>query len=424
MTEIIKIFLVFPVFLIFLLMPLSIFNKNNNQLNLNNLSLNLIINLNILLIFSFTSIPINSYQVIFLISYASIFLIKIFKLKSIHTDDKTFFILLIFSFILFSIVIISNLNLGWDAKYFYYIKSLFFVEELNLSDLNSFEHNKWHPHLGSYIWAFFWKLPFFNIEYYGRLFYLFIFFFSLLYVVFSSLNNNYIKTIFFLIITIITFNYERFSGLQEILIFSLLLIASHKVFTLNFKTRLIDILTIFLILNLIIWIKSEGIVYVFILISMLLINKDLNLKERIFIIIGALLIFSLKSLIYLYLNYNLNAQPYNLNFILTINFEDILFRLKNIIIYSAYYSLKNIFFFLGIVVLIILNLQKNTKFKIRTFNAYFILNSFFIIFAYLFREMEIIYALKTTMERIIFTSSAVYIHLLILYINSYFKIKE
>ena len=157
---------------------------------------------------------------------------------------------------------------------------------------------------------------------------------------------------------------------------------------------------------------------------MLLINKDLNLKERIFIIIGALLIFSLKSLIYLYLNYNLNAQPYNLNFILTINFEDILFRLKNIIIYSAYYSLKNIFFFLGIVVLIILNLQKNTKFKIRTFNAYFILNSFFIIFAYLFREMEIIYALKTTMERIIFTSSAVYIHLLILYINSYFKIKE
>ena len=133
---------------------------------------------------------------------------------------------------------------------------------------------------------------------------------------------------------------------------------------------------------------------------------------------------SFKIIIYSYLDYNLNTQPYNLNFILSLKLDDILFRLKNIIIYSAYYSLKNIFFFLGIIILIILNFKKKIKFEITTFNIYFLLNSFFIVFAYLLRDMEIIYALKTTMERIIFTSSAIYIHLFILYVTNYFKINK
>ena len=65
---------------------------------------------------------------------------------------------------------------------------------------------------------------------------------------------------------------------------------------------------------------------------------------------------------------------------------------------------------------------KNHQININNFVIFFILNILFIIFAYTFRDMEIIYSLKTTLERIIFTSSAFYIYLVILYINQKFKI--
>ena len=64
---------------------------------------------------------------------------------------------------------------------------------------------------------------------------------------------------------------------------------------------------------------------------------------------------------------------------------------------------------------------KNHQINISNFVIFFILNILFIIFAYTFRDMEIIYSLKTTLERIIFTSSAFYIYLVI-YINQKFKI--
>ena len=42
----------------------------------------------------------------------------------------------------------------------------------------------------------------------------------------------------------------------------------------------------------------------------------------------------------------------------------------------------------------------------------------FIISAYLFRDMEIEYSIRTTMERIIFTSSGFYVFLIINYFKS------
>ena len=50
----------------------------------------------------------------------------------------------------------------------------------------------------------------------------------------------------------------------------------------------------------------------------------------------------------------------------------------------------------------------------------FILNIGFIISAYMFREMEIVYSLRTTMDRIIFTSSGMYVF----YLINFFKSKN
>ena len=46
-------------------------------------------------------------------------------------------------------------------------------------------------------------------------------------------------------------------------------------------------------------------------------------------------------------------------------------------------------------------------------NYYFIFSIMFIFVAYLFRDMEVEYAVRTTMERIIFTSSGFYVFLVV-----------
>ena len=86
--------------------------------------------------------------------------------------------------------------------------------------------------------------------------------------------------------------------------------------------------------------------------------------------------------------------------------------------YLAYYILNNIFFISGILILLILNFQKKNDTYIRIINLYFILNIMFIISAYLFRDMEIEYSIRTTMERIVFTSSGFYVFLIINYFKS------
>ena len=53
MTEILKILIIYPIFLIFIFVPFPVFNKINNKINLDLLTVNLIINCNILLFFTF-----------------------------------------------------------------------------------------------------------------------------------------------------------------------------------------------------------------------------------------------------------------------------------------------------------------------------------------------------------------------------------
>ena len=73
---------------------------------------------------------------------------------------------------------------------------------------------------------FFWKLPFISAEYFGRLFYVFIFCFSILNILFSCIKKYNFRLFIFLSTLILIYRYELFSGLQEILIFSLLVVSS------------------------------------------------------------------------------------------------------------------------------------------------------------------------------------------------------
>ena len=317
----------------------------------------------------------------------------------------------------------SNLNLGWDAKYFYYIKSLFFVEGLGLSELGSFEHNKWHPHFGSYLWAFFWSLPFIEIEYFGRLSYLFIFCFSIFFVT-NFDSKNYLPNLLYIALLIILFKYERFSGLQEILIFSFLATSSKILYQLNFKKNLMDLAILVLIANLLIWIKAEGIAFGLIIILIILFNKKIYFREKTIIFLSFLFLIVLKYYVYSYYEFEANAQPYNFKEFVLFSFENIYYRLEKILIYLVYYSLKNPIFLIGIILVFLLNFYKKNKILLRNFNLYFIFNTIFIFSAYLFRDLEIVYSLKTTLERIVFTSSGFYVYLVILFINKIFEINK
>ena len=70
---------------------------------------------------------------------------------------------------------------------------------------------------------------------------------------------------------------------------------------------------------------------------------------------------------------------------------------------------------------ILLNLLKDDEILIRNFNIYFILNTSFIYSAYLIRDIEVVYSLRTTLERVIFTSSGFYVYLIIIFVNKKFE---
>ena len=48
---------------------------------------------------------------------------------------------------------------------------------------------------------------------------------------------------------------------------------------------------------------------------------------------------------------------------------------------------------------------------------FFLLNLCFIFSAYILRDQEIIYSLKTTMDRVVFTSSGFYLFFIVLYLK-------
>ena len=357
MIEISQILLSFILFSLTITVPVNIFNYkmfvNKKFFNLDIASFNLILNCNILLLMSILPISLRLYNSLFIFSYLIIFIyiyfIKNFKfnlLKNFIQFISIFFII----FFIISTNVASELNLGWDAKYFYYIKALFFVEGQNFYDLNKFE-NIYHPHLGSFLWAFYWELLPNKLEYMGRLFYVFIACFSIFYVCHKDLKYSLMSNIIFVSLMFLFYKYERFSGLQEILIFSFLVITSKfyaKILNINNKYFIIFSI---LLCNLLIWTKVEGMVYAIIMIMLLNLNNKIFFKEKIYINLSFLFIFFLKYLIYKISNnvmLDTAGSPYFINYFLDLNYQFIIYKLKFIMPYLAYYILNNIFYFVKI----------------------------------------------------------------------------
>jgi len=426
MIELLQIILIFFIFCLTITVPINVFNSKlfakKNRFNLDIASFNLLLNCNVLLLLSIIPVALSSYNFIYILICLLIFiytyLYKNFELEKYKTGFEALLILFIIFFII-SVSVATELKFGWDAKYFYYIKALFFVEDQILYDIKRFIFGTWHPHLGSYYWAFFWNLMSVQSEYFGRLFYVFVLIFSLFYLCHDGLKDKFRNTIIFILLILLFYNYERFSGLQEILIFSYLAILSKYFSKLKILEKKYFIFFIILGCNLIIWLKVEGIIYSSILILLLNFTKQIPNKHKIHSSIFFICLVIFKIIIYQFFNEKTNflveasGHPYYLEYIYNLNIDLILNKLKFIIPYLVYYSLNNVFFISGILILIMLNFKKNSDDYIKIINSYFILNIIFIFTAYIFRDMEVEYSIKSTMERVVFTSSGFFVFLVI-----------
>ncbi len=422
MIEIVDIILLFFIFLLFISGPISAYSQNILSLKIDkniNLYFNLLINLNLLLYISILPLKLSNY-IYFFYFILLIFFIKNYLTRfEINNLAKNFYYLIIFfiTYFIISIDISAQLNLSWDAKWFWYIKSLYFYQDNTFNELVNYTYNDFHPHFGSYIWAFFRKLSINQYEYFGRLFYLFLYLGSLLLISRNIFKDKFYNLLIFIVLVVFNYKYYYFSGLQEVLIFSLLIIISKLILDYLKNKNFLYLLCIALSINLILWTKSEGIAYFFITILCINLIQKLNFDHRIKFNIIAIGFFVLKIFVFKIFDTNLNNQPYYIEYLLSLDLNILLNKLLNISIYLFYYGITNIIFILFPIILLFnyRNIIKDQFIRINLF--FFILNLLFIYFAYILRDMEVVYSLKTTIDRLIFSSSGFYI----LFILNYFK---
>ena len=396
------------------------YGKKNSYLDF--YILNIFIILNLILLISLLNFNIQ-FTIIILLIYFFLVNILNFNLKIISQSVYSLLALIIIFYIL-STYIVANPDLGWDGKFHWYKKALNFFQNMgfeNLSNLPKYEY----PHFGVYLWALFWSINPLNLEYFGRLFYLFLYLLSIFSIV-DLLNNKNLKLILFTTLSLISFKFDHFTGNQDILVFSMLVFLSRYLYLIYEKREqnLFNLILFILINNIILWIKYECVVYVIssylILLIYNLLKKDYKYLLLIFLSFLFTLIFKL-SISHLY-QINLNASfqfsgEYDLSKLFGIN----LFFYKFFIIFKYYFFslFKNPVLLIGYTSLALVFLQ---KIKISFMNIFlfllFNLSSFLIFYII---QIDFEWHVAYGIDRYILQFSGFSILFLVVFLNKIFK---
>ena len=249
---------------------------------------NIILYINLFLFLSFFNLNIYNILIAYFIFLIIFFLFNInnflAQLKKIN-NNYFLFIVLFITLMIISVDISNSITLGWDAQKFWIYKTINFFSNGTIENLKYLDKGDGYdyPYLGSLLWAIFWKISFFNEEYFGRLFFGFIYILSILSLA-NRLNSSiYSKIIIFLIILILSYDYLSFSGEQDIVLFSFMAFAASlclKIFKRqNDKELIFNLFLLILLCNLLIWTKAEGAIYAFIIVLSL--SFCLKIKKKI-----------------------------------------------------------------------------------------------------------------------------------------------
>ena len=421
MLEIFSILLSIISFIVIFSFPLNYYNYNkiifSYQLNIfDTILINLILNLNFLLFLSFFSLNLN---IIFIIYILIGFLLVLFNLKKyLQFFKKNFFLISFFVLILFCLFIniAQSAILTWDGAAHWFFKAQNFYqggEYKNLKDL-PFDY---YPHLGSYIWAFFWKNSLSQIEYSGRFFYIFIFLVSMFSLA-QQLNDkfsNIEKALLTFLIIYLSTNLFLLGGYQEYLIFFVFFSFSRLFFLSQSlkKDSRNDVTPFFLLLvsHLVLWTKQEGFFYYIILNLIFLIHYKKNLYYKFSYLIVSfvlLLIFIyIKSHFFGSLKFNENIIHPDLinNFNLSILSKKIFLILKYILISFLKYPI----WILIILSSIILFTKHNFFYKNIFLYTFFFFSFSLVFLIFLQTTYDIEWLLPLTLNIIVFPISGFFI---------------
>ena len=436
MIEILSIFSQFIIFLLIFSFP---FNKMafSNVLKINKSSinfldvhaLNLIFFIYISLFFSLLNIELGFFFLFYLI-FSVIFLIYNL-IKNLNPSNFQNKIFLIFSIITLSIFfyLSQNLRLEWDGQ-FWLEKALFFFNGNKIEDLKNLQMFNYYPHLGGYLWGFFWKNSLVQLEYFGRFFYVYFYVFSIFYIFnIIEFKNVYLKILLIIFFILLTFEPYLFGGYQEYLLFSTLIISSRFICFLEFKKPnsnlvILIILTLFLLC----WFKDEGVVYYLMFSSILIILTKSPFHQKIifFILMFALLIAQIiieNNLIGIYDFPHKNSIPGIIHDIL--NLKILATKLTKIFFHIGISFAKHPIWLFIILSIIFLKIISNTNSKLNNYFLFcFVLNFIFIVgIFFTFKQFD--FMLRVSLDRLLFQTSGFYMCLLIYSIQKLnFNIKK
>ena len=426
--EIINIFYLFFVFIIFfsINLPFSALRLDNNFTYIDQLTFNIIIQINLILFLSLLNLPLEKILYVYFcyLTVCFIFHCKNFnKIKFTKMNHNYFYFFILVIFFLISIDISYSLTLDWDAQKFWFFKVLNFYNNETIDNLVNVP-NPQYPFLGSLLWGLFWKISFYPEEYTGRLFYAFMYCISIANLTEILKLSKNIKMIFYIILIMLSYKYILFSGGQDLLIFCLISITAKTFYEIIDKKKKISIyqfLLLLLICNSLIWTKQEGVIYAFIITFILLFFSKINLTKSILLLGFVAFFFIVRILVYNFYNLeiNINSSGWNNFSFISMVEKFSIDRIVTIISFFIFSFLKNSFFLLGLFFLIAsLLYRKNINNNLYIY-FFYTLSYGFIFFAYILSDLELIWMLKTGLDRLIFSASPLYILIVVKYINAH-----
>jgi hypothetical protein len=436
MTEIISIFLSIIVLLMIFSFPLPLTSINRiKSLNIYDILLiNIVIHSNFFLILSFFSL--NTKILFFIYITISIFYFILFrKINFIYLKHNflTIFFFIISLYCIFINIAQSSI-LSWDGAAHWLYKAQNFFQETEYKNLINLPFN-YYPHLGSYIWAFFWKNSLIQVEYFGRFFFVFLFL-SCCFSLGQQLNekfSNFEKILISLLLTYLSTNFFLLGGYQEYFLFLIFFIFGRFFLLYQSNSKFIKekylIILILLATNLLLWIKQEGFFYFFILNAAFLFHIKFHLYfKSIYFLFSLILVFIfIKIKIFFFGNVSFN-ENININELFKSLFLLISEYLYNFTFYEFFYKILVITKYILIsfikypiwVVIILASTVLIAKYKFFK-NNFFFISYFFLHIALIYlvylKHNDINMLIPLTLSRLIFPISGLYIFLIVILLN-------
>jgi len=420
MIETVQIFVSLFILLFFFTFPISLkLAKNTISEKINifeNYMINIIINSFLFLIISFFKINFLYYFWLVILILIKINFSSLQSYYKYFSKEKKIVIFFLISLLTISFNISSNAILGWDGVAHWYYKVLNFNQGFGYENLYKLNFNI-YPHLGPYIWNFFWLVGPSDYEYSGRFFYVLAYLVPI-FATFSRIKKSEeIKILLLLIIIFLHYDLFLFSGYQEYFMFFMIASIPVLINLKNNKNSGLIVILIIIALSLLPWIKREGLIFNILILVSIIFSKKLLKKEIFFIFItsiGALIFF---FVIRKYYNSNFNIDfdtKRNIGFL----FQDItnlkltLYRTTIIIYEIIKASIKYPLFMLCSIFLLYKFFSEK---KVNEEVIFLILSIFFIMGTYFIPEG--FKFIKQTMDRLIFQTAGFYLVYLVFCIN-------